>query len=130
VDDEGDLKLDWFNSVDNEAKTWDPYTKGDDISLREWRVIINFNGDEHPDFAESHAALRIKSFSPKVINEVNAYLAKDNPLYQDLLDAYQTGQQVFILTLRNLVDGSGSFMIEDIVSLHSFYPSDLEGDNQ
>ena len=126
LNDEDELKLDWYNYVDNEAKTWDLYVGDKDASPTEWKVKIDFNGDEHPDFsAEKYAALRIRSFSTSAINQVNAYLSKEHPVFQDMLDAYQTGQQVYILKLRNLLDDTGSFMIDDVISLHSFYTSDL-----
>ena len=126
IDSEGELKLDWFNYIDSEAGTWDKYTQSDAITSKEWKVKLDFDGDEHPDFLEEeYAAVRVRSFSPDAINVVNAYIKKSDPKYQDLIDAYQTGQQVFILKLRNLMDETGSFIVDEIISLHSFYPVDV-----
>lgn len=126
IDSEDELKLDWFNYIDSEAGTWDKYTQSDGVTSKDWKVKLDFDGDEHPDFLEEeYAAVRVRSFSPDAINVVNAYIKKSDPKYQGLIDAYQTGQQVFILKLRNLMDETGSFIVDEIVSLHSFYPVDL-----
>ncbi len=124
-----ELKLDWFNYIDSEGGRWDEYSMSDDTVPQDWRVRVDFEGDEHPDYsAEEYANLRVRSSSPDAINLTNAYIRKDDPNYQILFNGYEKGQLIFILKLRKLDDGTGGVMIEEVVSKHTLYTSDLSVD--
>ncbi len=128
-DENGDLKLDWYNYVGYEVTPWDKYLNLGDVGPQDWHVSINLNGDEHPDYPEEKfVALKVRSWSPDAINSSSAYLSKENPMYQQLMDAYNLGQKTFILRVRHLGDITNSLYVDEVISLSEFYVRDIDAD--
>ncbi|MGJ8654864.1 MAG: hypothetical protein ACSHX6_00330 [Akkermansiaceae bacterium] len=128
-DDNGDLKLDWYNYVGYEVTPWDKYLNLGDVGAQDWHVSIDLNGNEHPDFPEDQfVALKVRSWSPDAINSASAYLSKENVMYQQLMDAYKLGQKTFILRLRHLGDITNSLYVDEVISLSEFYVRDIDTD--
>ncbi len=128
-DENGDLKLDWYNYVDYEVTPWAKYLNLGEQEPQNWHVSIDLDGDLHPDYDEDKfVALRVVSWSPDAIERRNALLSKENPMYQQLMDAYNLGQKTFILRLRPLDDDSTYLIVDEVISLSEFYVKDKDGD--
>ena len=130
VEDEGgNLKLDWYSYVGYEVTPWDKYLNLGDETPEDWHVSVKLNGDEHPDYPEDKfVALKVRSWSPDAINSVNAYLSKENPMYQQLINAYNSGQKTFIIRLHHIGDVTNSLFVDDVISLSEFYAQDIDSD--
>lgn len=130
VEDEGgNLKLDWYSYVGYEVTPWDKYLNLGDETPEDWHVSVKLNGDEHPDYPEDKfVALKVRSWSPDAINSVNAYLSKENPMYQQLINAYNSGQKTFIIRLHHIGDVTNSLYVDDVISLSEFYVQDIDSD--
>lgn len=128
-DESGDLKLDWHSYVTYEVTPWDEYTKLGDVESYDWHVLVDLNGDEHPDFPEDkYTALKVRSWSPDAINITSAYLKKENIMHQQFMDAYNLGKNTYIFKLRHLGDITNSLEVQEVISLSEFYVTDIEAE--
>lgn len=128
-DESGDLKLDWHSYVTYEVTPWDEFTKLGDVESYDWHVLVDLNGDEHPDFPEDkYTALKVRSWSPDAINITSAYLKKENIMHQQVMDAYNLGKNTYIFKLRHLGDITNSLEVQEVISLSEFYVTDIEAE--
>ncbi len=127
--DKGELELDWHNYVNYESAPWDKFLNFDDNkNSQDWHVILSPEDNDHDDFPEDKfGCFKVSSWNPDSYGSAYAYLRKDDPMYEQLIDTYKNDRQrKFILRLRHTGDGSLALLVDEVVSLSEFYLSDID----
>jgi len=127
--DKGEMLLDWHNYVNYESAPWDKFLNFDDNkNSQDWHVVLKPESNDHADFPEEKfGCFKVSSWNPDSFGSAYAYLSKDDPMYDQLIEAYNNDKQrKFILRLRHTGDNSLALMIDEVVSLSEFYLTDID----
>lgn len=127
--DKGELLLDWHNYVNYESAPWDKFLNFDDNKeSQDWHVVLKPEANDHDDFPpEKFGSFKVNSWNPDSYGSAYVYLSIEDPMYDQLMDAYNKDKQKkFILRLKHTGDGSLALIVEEVISLSEFYLTDID----